>query len=612
MKQKIRISLENIIFPLILLLYPLRHVAAGIDLRDTGYNYANFLYMGTDHMDPMWLFSTYLSNCVGHFFSLLPGGDTLLGMNIYTGLIVSLLALLSYVFLVKTCRMSSGTVFLGEFAAISLCWCPTAVLYNYLTYLFLTLCVIFLYLGLQRDQGRYLIAAGFVLGMNVFVRFSNLPEMVLIVGVWAYAVICRKKFGKVLGETGMCLAGYVGAFLVFLGYIAVRYGFTSYVEGIQRLFAITDTASDYKASSMVLGAVSWYVENLYWVVRIGAFCIPAYVLWIVLPDKIRKGKQALCIIAAAACLYFLHSRGFAPASFTEYISMLRPSVLFLMLSMAVCAVDVFAPKTEKKFKLLGGFILLVLLITPIGSNNKLYPAINNLFLAAPYVACRLYSFAKFGLNKKFELFGKIKLSFSLVPLKVFIGMFLLLFFLQSTGFGVRFVFQESHGITGSTDSRVNGSEALAGIRMERERADWMQEIGDYVADNSLSGREVILYGDIPSMSFYLGMPSAFNPWPDLASYGKDVMEEALQETIGQDVLPVVLLEKRYVLYLKGGEEALREAGFADSDIAYVASDEKFRLLTEYMNEASYEGCFENEKFGLYDTSCIQLSYNLIK
>lgn len=33
-------------------------------------------------MDNMWLFSTYLSNAIGHLFSLLPGDKTLLGMNI--------------------------------------------------------------------------------------------------------------------------------------------------------------------------------------------------------------------------------------------------------------------------------------------------------------------------------------------------------------------------------------------------------------------------------------------------------------------------------------------------------------------------------------------------
>ena len=72
--------------------YPLRHIFQGIDLQDTGYNYANFVYAGLEHMDPMWLYSTYLANVVGHFLTTLPFAGNLAGMNFYTGLFVSLLA----------------------------------------------------------------------------------------------------------------------------------------------------------------------------------------------------------------------------------------------------------------------------------------------------------------------------------------------------------------------------------------------------------------------------------------------------------------------------------------------------------------------------------------
>lgn len=48
-------QLENLAI-VILAFYPLRHIGWGLDLWDTGYNYANFQYMGTRHMDPMWFF----------------------------------------------------------------------------------------------------------------------------------------------------------------------------------------------------------------------------------------------------------------------------------------------------------------------------------------------------------------------------------------------------------------------------------------------------------------------------------------------------------------------------------------------------------------------------
>ena len=118
---------------IILILYPMRHVACGLDLWDTGYNYANFRYMGTEHMDSMWLFSTYICNVVGHFMTLLPYGHTLIGMNVYTGLILSIIACIAYLFCTGDLGIHKAVVFVGEICAISLCWCPTALLYNYLT-----------------------------------------------------------------------------------------------------------------------------------------------------------------------------------------------------------------------------------------------------------------------------------------------------------------------------------------------------------------------------------------------------------------------------------------------------------------------------------------------
>ena len=96
--------LENL-FIVILSFYPLRHMGWGLDLWDTGYNYANFQYMGTEHMDPMWLFSTYLANVAGSWLTGLPGADTLRGMNLYTGLFVSVLALTGYFFCTRKLKM---------------------------------------------------------------------------------------------------------------------------------------------------------------------------------------------------------------------------------------------------------------------------------------------------------------------------------------------------------------------------------------------------------------------------------------------------------------------------------------------------------------------------
>lgn len=125
----------NVLFPLILVLFPLLKINQGIDLTDTAYSLGNYRFWG--ETGGVWMLLTFLSNIVGHFFTLLPFGGTMLGMKFYTGLLVSLMALLGYRFF-KT-KMPPVIAFAGEMAAIGLCWCPTVILYNYMTYLLLLL-----------------------------------------------------------------------------------------------------------------------------------------------------------------------------------------------------------------------------------------------------------------------------------------------------------------------------------------------------------------------------------------------------------------------------------------------------------------------------------------
>lgn len=577
------------IFPLILLLYPLRHIHWGLDLWDTGYNYANFRYMGLEHMDSMWLFSTYLANAVGHFLTLLPGGHTLFFMNLYTGLFTSLLAVLSYQFLTKRAKLPAGIVFVGELAAVSLCFCPTALLYNYLTYVLFLSGVLFLYEGLSQDKSRYLVLAGVMLGTNVFVRFSNLPEAAMIAGVWAYAVICRKSRKKVLQETGFCMSGYIGAVLAWLGFLSLRYGLSNYVEGIKRLFAMTETATDYKASSMLYRMFSEYIENLYWVNRILCFAVPGLILCMVLPKSLQWVKRAACGVFAAGAALWLYTRkdaqgnsSFCDLRFDEYSSMQKPATLFLLLTLFLCLVRVFGKKTEKKEKLLAGLIFLSVLLTSIGSNNGLFTSFNNLFLAAPYVLWNIYRLCKSRTEWKIPL---------ALPLKALAIMFTAVFLFQSLGFGAKFVFAEATGVK-STAASAENNAVLKGIRMSEERARWLTEISAYVSEKELKGREVILYGYIPSLSFYLEMPSAFNPWSDLASYSVSSMETAMQEvkkelTEGK-VPPVIILDKDC-------------AATGDTPPAQpTISDPKLAMIIQFLKDYNYEETFSNDKFALYE------------
>lgn len=547
--------LLEMVFLFILIAYPMRHVNWGLDFWDTGYNYGNFSFLGEGYLDPMWFFSTYLANVVGHALTLLPMGKTLLGMNVYTGLQVSVLGVMGYLFCTRTLHMSQWLVFLGEFLAISLCWCPTALLYNYLTYIFFLGAVILIYKGLSETNNWYLFVAGVLLATNIFVRFSNLPEAGLILAVWAYAILDgmeKKKnpFGKIWKDTLWCLGGYLCGLALWLGWICVRYGIEEYISAIKRLFGMTENAADYSMKSMIMGIIGPYLGmTYYWVPRISVFCFAAILLLcmvrylpkLIKNDAVRRPVAMVSLwagrIASVAIMgvlfIWLYKRNFCSFKVYSYDAMLMPAELCMLFIMVVAIIRIFTAKVSKDEKLISGLVILVLLLTSIGSNNGLYPSINNWFIAGPYMLWELYRFtlwAKEKVSVKPVSFSKFQVYF--MPVAAVLWSIVLFSTVHFVSFGAAFCFAEATGVQ-DIGYKVSDNKVLSGVRMSREKAQLMQELGDFVKKNDLQEKKIFLFGKIPSVAFYLDMVPFFNTWSDLNSYDGAVMEAELVRLSGE-------------------------------------------------------------------------------
>ena len=117
----------------------------------------------------------------------------------------------------------------------------------------------------------------------------------------------------------------------------------------------------------------------------------------------------------------------------------------------------------------------------------------------------------------------------------------------------------------------------------------MSQISAYVEEEGLGGCEVLLYVDLPALSYYLNIPPAFNSWSDLDSYSlaalESEMEELEEEVQAGARMPVVILEKSYKdYYVKAKEEP------------------KFGLILSFMEQHAYVETFENEKFLVLEAS----------
>lgn len=554
---KIQSTFKNYIIPILLFLLPLRHINQGIDIRDTGYNLACFVRFG--ELDGMWVYVSYIANMIGHFFTRLPLGDTMLGMNFYCSLIVSGIALCAWFFLKE--KIPFWFVAAGEVLAIMLCWCPQVILYNYLTYLALIAGTVLLYLGICSDKKGCYVLAGLVLGIGVGARFSNLTHMALILGLWYAGYLKKRTLKQTITDTLYCVLGYGIGIGTFLLLIQLQYGLTGYFEMLFGLQTMSSGASGYSTGEMLAGAFIDYFGGMKWGMLFLIYMAAGMLLFRISGERFVKSKKILFVAGLLVLFRFVYGRGMFGFDYNAYFSIFWWISIFNTAALVCNGLALFRKDTDEREKLLALLTVVTILILPLGSNNRSYPVINNLFLIAPMTLYFLYKF----LPKSF-------------PVRAVAAGCLLAVTVQSIGFGWTFVFWDGT-FAEKRDTKVENNDILKGMYTTKSNAKALEEIVDFWENEKLSGTSVILYGDVPGLSYILDAPSAItSTWANLESYNMTFWERdfaAVEQKIDSD-RPVVITGN-----------------------AYVPIDDKAERLQVFMEKHQYEQIFQNEKVTIY-------------
>ena len=638
--------MEKFLFPLLLLLWPLAAVNQGVNVMDSTYSLGNYRY--GDSVGVMWHFATYLANCLGELFDRTPFGKTMLGMNFLTGLLVSVTALAVYYVLKR--MMPGWMIFLGEWIAISLCWCPTVILYNYLTYLLLTLACLFLFLAetsVPRSP-RWFVLAGICLGLNVMVRFSNAPQCLLILAVWYYAWITKQEASQCRKDTLFCILGYILGFGIPLLVILIRYGAGVYAEMIQSLFGMTSQASDYTMAGMLFSILDTYVHTGRWMAIMAAGTVMgtlfllmpiwrryewakrllyvagvyaemiqslfgmtsqasdytmAGMLFSILDTYVHTGrwmaimaagtvmgtlfllmpiwrryewaKRLLYVAGIVLMIRFFYGRGMFTVNYQDYWCMFQWGMCLVILAWAVCLAamgGVAAATVDERF--LAAMTLLLLLITPIGSNNYTFPLLNNLFFIGPFT---LWMLRRFWQHTRYR---REHGAWHIMAIAI-----LVMVLVQGSLFHVCFAFRD--GTDGTKRSeQVTGNTYLAGMQTTPANAAALSGLSEATKQYGLTGKKLLTFGNVPGLHVILGMePALSNTWPDLDSYPVEQLREDLAALDAEEVCPVIIIGKHDSAMTL--EEPDTPAG------------QKAALLTAYMEEGAYSLVYENEEYALY-------------
>ena len=565
--KKYQAPLEKYLFPLILLLYPLIGVSQGLDITDTTYGLSNYEFLPV--IDPMWGLSTFLANVTGRIIMKLPFAGTMLGMGVYCSIIISLVALVAYYCLQRW--MPGWMIFIGEFISISLCWCPRVILYNYLTYLFFTLGLLCLLLGMfeWERQNLFLILAGICLGLNVMVRFPNIIETGLILVLWFYQIITGGKILETVKKTLSCIAGFLIGIAFPLLIICGMYGPSAYFNMIGSLFGATEGAQDYTALGMIGSILSAYVTTLKSMLIMIPCVAAGIIMFYILPKRYVLIKKLLYIAGLLVLVKYYFSKGVFTRNYQYYDSMFQAAMMFIIVAVVLAVIGITGILNgSKQEQTLAFASLMVILITPIGSNNYTFPVVNNLFFVAP-VSLWLLRRLMFRL-------GDADYNF---PWQAIITAVVLVLIIQGAIFHARFSFAD--GDDGQErDSYVQIPKA-SGMKTTAYNADTLSELYNALNEQELLGKKAVFFGGVPGLAYLFDMEPAINTvWPELDTYSVDKLGDQLQELSDlTDDKPLIIMGPNVT--------------------EYATLQSKNDILMDYIVSNDYNVIFENDRFKVY-------------
>jgi hypothetical protein len=443
-----------------------------------------------------------------------------------------------------------------------------------------------------QDKAKYLILAGICLGMNVLVRFPNAAEAALIVVVWFSCLIRKQEFKQYLQKTGWCLLGYILGLGIIFAQIGIQYGIGEYVNGIIRLLGMTSDASDYTLYAMIYSLIQAYLFSSKWVIIMAVCVLLGALGFMVFPGRFEKIKCVGYAICCAVLFRWFYGQGMFNVLYDGYGAIFNWGAVTLIIALLMGLWLMVSPKVSEADKILAAIVIVVIGITPLGSNNQIYANINNMFLVVPfvyYVLCKMFVGAK----EKMISIKNHSVKISLLPLIIMTSMCGLMLLWQSSCFGNVFVFRDSI----PRDNNVTSIPVLSQMKTNAKNAQSLEALGIYAEQAELSDRDVLLFGDVPALSAYLKMPFVMSPWPDLPSYSNNTFEVELEKVIEnmENNRPVLIFGMEFYKFLTNQMENIEENAAYEAKYGFKTS-----LLRDMIKENEYTVTFSNADYVIFE------------
>lgn len=562
----------------LVIIFPYLLIFQGLDFTDVGHSLTNYQQIFIEPSSVQNAFSFWLTNVIGGVWIRLVASLGLFGAKLGGAIVISLTAFITYTifkdFLEKK-HLLIGLL-LAEIVAFSR---STIIIhYNNLTSLFFILSVFFLYNGILHKKNYFIFFAGLILGLNIFVRFSNILGIILIVTIFFYGYLKKDTLSTQIKQALILLLGWVLSILIVFTIMKLLGHYELFLNSLKNLFGMALDPSSSHAGENLLRKL--YTDHL----AVIKYSIRTIVITILISKIFCKVNRylrdfALLLFSIVIVFYYFYdlriSYIFAPVG-VMYIALLISIISF--------------KKNNIEIRLISLIAFIVLFITPLGSNNGIQNAKYGMWLAFPLLVSYISQLQELNLNINLNTYlSKNYLKFFINRSEMlFIGKILLVFFLSfSLIFSYRYTYRD-------TSRRINMRYSVNHPRLQlvyttKERAEVVEELLNEISKYVQEGDYLLCY-EMTSMVHFLTQtkPYLYNSWPML--YQPIEFKEAVQRAINEKKeLPVIVRAKKSTA---GFEWPNSKAGLRISG-QYI---ENRKIMKYFIQAYHYKLIWENDFF----------------
>lgn len=485
----------------------------GIDVQDTASYLTKFRYFfeqGTGGNALYYLLGEFLGSVIFHLF------PTLYAMNVVGLLVWMLTAVLLFRLLEPYLPSLPLTMAVMGGLAFGASW-VRCINWNAWSMLFLTWGVLFLFHGMDTGKKRWFLYAGFVLGLNAFVRMPNIVFLGLVVVLFFYYF--KEDLKMAAASSAAMAAGGAAAGIAGVLFSICFLGFDKFMADLLWLVGSSaDKESKHNFFDMFAQVINGAMDGMRQWVKYG-IVIGLLIFGCLLLKKIFKKDMTLpgAILAALAALWIGFTRDVSTSSVPALLSVQNFIAYGGVAFGAFGAVWFY--RTDRRFSALCLTEALIMLFLTIGTDTG--SIFFRVYLAMPAA-----------------VIGAVLWKLPVRELRILAVFVVMLTFATGENCNQNYVYHD--GENGEAMESVIDAPVFEGVYTTASRAEYVNRLIELLAP--YQERELLTIGAFNVGHNVTDMKTFFDSaWADLDYLSMEEFETVLDTKISQENAPVIVI-----------------------------------------------------------------------